>query len=228
MSVVVIFHSEKISLMLTDTQINYGSIFTTYDNKKLKSFKRYGMGWSAATGLVQFDDIVFKKIDETIIESTDTYSNIYKEAMSELSSLEPSFIQYAEKTNIGINWATIRDGELICRTGVLTLNEFTILKNNTFFTLPPSDYAGLETSENFSNKYVGFYELISLDGLFCKMLNIFKEISENSNDVSDICDIGLLVSDGNGVSKFQLRDNIGELIKLNKNGSLVEYFKIIN
>ncbi len=221
MSVVISYVSENIAIIATDTRVSYGENreFGYSDNEQ-KLINLSFMGWAAGTGLTQFLDPFKEKLSNSRVTHTTQIEEIFLETIKETNEKYPYFKTYIEESVAIFSWIGLRNNsdKKSCRLGIVSMKNFgarlAYIQDNYFYILYPSEYGKNQSliddmlkNHNLIYEYKG-----NVRELLSKIFKIFKHISDNTNDVSKICDVGVCVINNNNVCKFNIKDNIDELV----------------
>ncbi|OME55443.1 hypothetical protein BSK59_13275 [Paenibacillus odorifer] len=216
MTVVLGVVSDEWSILMTDTRMVFKDMSNKeYDDSvvKLKSLN-YPHGWYAGTGYSPYIDAFYYLANRCLISSSQQYLDAMAQVITELV--------HEQHHNISdiLNSTCLRT---FINEDQVYLEIFFIDQNNgqtSAYTYPkdqllvlfPADYTS-EMQSSLKQKYqFEEFRSDSFENIVEKLLNIFKEISINSNAVSEICEIGIMKKDG-PIKKFSLSGNIHELIR---------------
>lgn len=230
MSVVIAYVSDFISLIATDTRISYGVLAgdpPEYSDDNEKLFQVKNLGWAAGAGVCELIDNLKTSISATEITEVSQIMSIFQKEYSSLYEIWPFEKTYVKMTGMCVSWLGF-DADLnrfVFRVGILsedsiTNNSMGRVKEDEFFLLYPSDYIDDALKRmDFINKFkLDFKFNGDILGLFLRVFQMFKEISNNSNSVSSYCDLGIHLVTQTSLERIRLGGNIDDLLnELNTN-----------
>ena len=196
MTVVLGIVSDDWSILMTDTRMTLKDTGNReYDDSvvKLKSLN-YPHGWYAGTGYSPYIDALYHLASRSLISSSDQYLNAMAQVIIELVKEQEhdiSDILRSTCLRTFINADQIDLEILFVNQSTGITNAYTYPKEH-LLVLFPADYT-LEMQAFLKQKYqIEEFHRDSFENNAAKLLNIFKEISINSDSVSDICEIGIM------------------------------------
>lgn len=230
MSVVIAHVSDFISLIATDTRISYGIPAgepPEYSDDNEKLFQVNNLGWAAGAGVCELLDNLKTSISATEITEVSQIMSVFQKEYSSLFEIWPFEKSYVKMTGLCVSWLGF-DADLnrfVFRIGILsedsiTNNSMGRVKEDEFYLLFPTDY--IEDSlkrMDFLNKFKPDFKFNGdLLGLFLRVFQMFKEISDNSDSVSNYCDLGIHIATQTSLGRIRLGGNIDDLLhELNMN-----------
>lgn len=224
MSVVISYVSDNtvnnISVIITDTRISYkksgsNEIHHHDDNvEKLHNIEKFG--WFAGTGNSDFLNLVYEHINNSNIDTLGRMTEIYKQlvlqCINDKLNYSENDVMFAKIIfSLPILYKEKQQNKLMIGFFNRNNNMMGINKNNIHVS-PPRDY---ENNIDFiksieDNPYYHFDG--DINKLLYKLVSIFKNISDKSNEVSEMCHIGILRWDNNILRKELIQDNAQELL----------------
>jgi hypothetical protein len=232
MSIVVCYvHDEAFSLIATDTRITYGHQGSgIYDDIAEKIYHN-GMGWVCGAGLGQLITSFRDRIDKIEVKDSlalkDCFYKAYEDALKEFTDTYT-----IEMTKVVFSYVTSIEQQIKFRIGMLGKEYLEIadhiqyLRNGELLIIWPF---GMEESRMASiyERYEKALEKASdLNDVICSISLLIKEVSALSNSVSDICDIGILALDEQGLLTIQVREQADKIYNAYNEGSLYKYFQL--
>ncbi|OBZ18923.1 hypothetical protein A8L34_05075 [Bacillus sp. FJAT-27264] len=215
MTVVLGVVSDGWSIVMTDTRMTFKDASKQeYDDSvvKLKSLN-YPHGWFAGIGYSHYIDSLYHLASRCMISSSEQYLNAMAQVTTELVQEQCHDISSIIKTTClrtFINTNHIELELLFINPNTNQFSTYTYPKDQ-LLVLFPADYT-FEMQSFLRQKYqIEELHQDSFENTVTKLLNIFGEVSINSNAVSEICEIGIMKKDG-PIKKFSLSGNINELI----------------
>ncbi len=240
MSVVICYKSNFLSLILTDTRISYGYsmdgeiVEYTDNNEKLIELP---IGWCAGAGIHEFIDDIKDGLLNNEIENIPQVTNVYKNTYSKFKK----YTNYSEKdiniSAVAVSYIGKCENEITPNFNIILLNEktidgdkYAIVNNENIYILFPIEYIkDKHLVDILKSKFLLHYDFDGdINKLIKYILEIFEEISKNSNTVSEICDIGLMAVSEGILYKIRINNNLETLLKDINNNELSKHFQIID
>lgn len=209
MSVVIGYISERIALIAADTRVVDGK-GKIVDDEHTKLVDAAGMGWVAGCGQGQFLD-EFKEILGIVkIDSWEKLDKLFK-IYSDSTMVEFPTVKAAVENSIVLSIWPNEKGNfyLILNSRNHNNGKHFPLIENRFFVFPH------EINNNIDNSDFEFVVEDtdkSFDALLQKTIHLFERaVKSTPNTVSRECDIGILYSTSDGISKRSIKVNIDDI-----------------
>ena len=232
MSLIINYVSNTVSAIATDTKVTYED-GSSKEEKKLMNVESDGMGWASTGGFGSFIDHFNKKITTNTISQATDMQTYYDEVVKEMVEQHPDKNADINDSVSSISWVSINEEGIFTKLALVSNNEqidgMAELNNDHFFISYPKDFReNKENIENIeSNHNMNFNYGGNLKNLLGNILNIFQDISLQSDEVSNECNIGLQFIDQQGIHKAHATYDISKFEEEKRTGTVSLRIKII-
>lgn len=238
MSVVIAYSTSALSLIATDTRITYGRTMGlphchyTDDNEKLHLLTN--MGWAAGVGVGDFLAQLKYALQKNNSEHRDVFvlKTIFRQVYEDFYRDWPYEKDDVRFSGLCASWTGFDPdiSQIFFRIGIFSDGsvldtQMEIARNDQFFLLWPYDYFIAETKRE---EFCGLHETDfqyddNLEELLLKTFTMFKTISNTSNSVSNICDVGITMLYDNMPHRLRFTGLVDELIQAAQEGNLSDW-----
>lgn len=234
MTAVLSYVNKYFSIILSDNRVSYGlNQEGGYEDGHIKLINLRNMGWASGAGFADYLEKFKKALAINKIRSVGDIETIFKDVLESFKKEKPVWQKEIDSSVAVASWIGSSNGlNMFFRIGILSNEHFGIgikvLNNGSLNILYPGDYL-TDTSKVDSIETKYSLEIGEKDFQFVleHMLNIFKEISITSNQVSSTCDIGVHKIAEDEIYKLKISGEVDELIKALERGSIEELTETI-
>ncbi len=234
MTSVLSYCNEKLSIIMTDTRLNFGKYQEGgYDDKTVKLTNIPTLGWAAGAGFHDFIENFHDLLSNTIIKQTGDVGTVYKNALNRTIAESPSYTDDIE-SSVGIaSWVAANFKQVFMRIGIFSYKhigyEMGLVKPGEIDIVYPGDYLEnpkkVELLKERFNVNVG--EDLEFVQILDNMLEIFNFIANDSIYVSSFCDIGILLLVENQPVKLSISGKVLDILNDLRNGVIENRLQVI-
>lgn len=215
--------SNNISVVITDTRVGFGKDskhITEYDDNVEKLHNIKAMGWCAGTGANGLINLVVDELNKTQINIIHDITDVYKKCVQNIFNSTSQFSKNeidSTKIILSFDRGDINSLELGYLVGN---NDIAGRIHDKIIILYPSDYKNnIDYFEKLEKE--SYYKFDGdVNKLLYKLASIFKNVSMNSNVVSDTCHIGIFRKINGKFKKELIRDKVDIVLNNLKNNTI--------
>ena len=211
MSVVLCYSCNEYSILATDTR---GISFDGKKDDTCKKLLEHKYGWLANVGFSLLSHPLMNLLNEADLE--DDILDLLTESYNKLIQLwnEPEEIYMLQKSIVAVSWIGNKITILQYKKAPNTKAVITDIEKNKIYILYPPEYSKFPKKVCLlRNKYNEFNFIGEITECVLQICKIFKEIASNSDSVSNICEIGVLINQ----NRITYKDDVDRIISTFEN-----------